>query len=220
MDVIVKKLSTRILLLIGAVCLCLVALSSLYYKSPTFAPSAVWHGANMSVRTALANASNETPRDYSEGSVKHLKKQIQQGEFEYKAISTPSLSNAGLTDIEIKIQIATHQAQQAQLKQDLGRLKQTNQQLLNSKKVLDGLNQEFSVLAAYQQSQLAQKQAALDAVDTETDAPTPEQVDALMAQQTQRAPSAVANPIPQEVLNNIQQSTGISPDQINELMNK
>jgi archaellum component FlaC len=122
------------------------------------------------------------------------------------------------TDFQIKNQIAANQARNTQLERDLGRLEQVNQQLLNSKSTLDALNQDYSNVMAYSEakaSHLAQLQAALE---NDSDLPTEEDAQALISDRG-RSRKTVQS-IPQSVLDNVEQSTGISSQEINKLMNQ
>ena len=186
-----------------------LSISSYHYRSFELNPVAVWHGANMTVRSLLAGSQNSSmPVDSA--LIARVSEQLAKGQLNY-AIQAP-LTQITQMDFDIKNQIAANQTRQVELKKKVGRLERTNQQRLNSQSILGGLSQHNSATVAYNTEQAARR-AVLGA-----DVPTEEEVQALIANQRQSTISG--NAIPQRVLNNVQKTTGISPDEIKELMNR
>lgn len=217
---ITKVNMKRAALVIGVIYLALFGLSSLYYKTSIIDPVAVWHGANLSVLSLTSSDDSKwADLNYDKELLERVNQSTKHDLSGYKLISTDTLMNSRVSDIEIKNQIAANQARQAQLEKDTDRLNKANAQLLNSKKVLDDLNQDFSSTTVYQQSEQARKNAIENALEEGRTLPSKADAKDLMAQ-SGLSRNRTNSGIPKKVLKNVQQTTGISPEEINELMNQ
>ena len=84
---------------------------------------------------------------------------------------------------------------------------------------MESLNQDFTSLVAYQQAQLARNSEIQSALESDVEVPSEEDAQELISKGSRSRVKADSG-IPESVLTNVQQSTGISPEEINELMNK
>jgi hypothetical protein len=213
----VVKWCVRGLIIWGVILAAAVLLSSYYYRSFELNPTAVWHGANMGARTLLSNAStNERLIDAE--LISSVSKKLEKNQFDSSLKEPTDTTEISKMDHEIRNQIAANQARDRQLQQDLGRLEQVNQQLLNSKSTLNALNQDYSAIVAHNEIEAARRAEIQAALEDNADVPSEEDAQALISNRGRSAKAS--NPIPQTVLNNVQRTTGISPDEINELMNQ
>jgi hypothetical protein len=220
MEINLKKNAKWVALVVGALYLALFTLSSFYYKVPVLHPVGIWHGAQLSVVSLMSDGeSSWAELEYDKEEFERITESAETDLSAYKKISLGDLSNSRIMDIEVKNQIAANQARQNQLKRDTDRLKEANEQLLNSKKTLEGLNQDFSTVAAYQQSESTRQQMIQDALSDERDLPSEADAKALLTQ-SGKSNNRAGTGIPEKVLTNVQQTTGISPEEINELMNQ
>jgi hypothetical protein len=119
----------------------------------------------------------------------------------------------------LKNKIATSKSVQIRLSDDLSRMNEANKERANSEKILGESNQNYSSTIAYQQAGSARARAIQDALNSDREAPSEKDVSS-MVEQRKNSPNIATTGIPTKVLNNVQQSTGISPEEINELMNK
>ena len=208
----IKRLALAIFILILGV----FALSTFYYKSLVLEPSAVLRGANMSVRSVFAKEEGRVLPNLA--SIKQISERIESGDLVQQAGSFEQLSSNVYNEHQLKNQLASNKARQQQLESDLSRLRAVNEQLLNSKATLDALDQDFSNVAVYQQAELARQQALQEALESDAQVPTEAEAAKLLSQRGRSSSKLVAG-IPEKVLNNVQQTTGISPEEINEIMN-
>ena len=220
MDINIKKNSKWLIVLFGVPLLVLFALSFFHYKTMFFSPVTVWHGANMSVHSMFSDGDSSGYNIiYNKELAESVAAVVERDADSYKATHLDTSSSTLPSDLDLRNQIATSKVLQGQLASDLGRLEKANKELLNSKSALDGMNQDFSSKAAYQQSALARHDAIENALETDREMPSEAEVNELITQLS-KPRSGSNHGIPEKVLNNVQQSTGISPEEINELMNK
>lgn len=201
---------------LGLILCAVVGLSSFHYKTVVLDPVTVWHGVNLGVRSLLSGQSDATVA-YDKELLDRLsaENEAEISTIKYQEVATPKL---GMSHNEVKNLVAENQARNEQLRRDMDRLNKTNEQLLNSKSTLDSLNQDFSNVAAYQQQELARRQAIEEATAQNSETPTEADANALMAERKTKAQTVTG--IPQKVLTNVQTTTGISPEEINKLMNQ
>lgn len=220
-DVSLKKKIINFVSSLAVIYLALVAILSFYYKSLLVSPTDVWQGARTTVN-AIGGSGNSLliERDFVAESAKYIKDtQLN--------LSEDMLSKLEHTDeltfqiMETQAQLATFQERNAEFKESVNQLQQVNQQLGQSELILNSLNQDKTSAATYGQVQAVRRaeiQAALDEVgqaqegEGQQDIPT---FDSLAS--SQEKPDQYAQKIPQEVLNNVERTSGITADEINKL---
>jgi len=202
--------------LAAVVLVLMYTLSTLHYRTLVLNPVWAWHGANLSVRSILGitNKNDDLPANMA--AIKRVAEKIKTGELSYQNISTVTKQER---DSELEERVANNQQRIAQLKADQQALQTTKERLLDAKRNTNSLNQDLISIAAYEQDQRAQQQAADNAIAQTDEPPTQEEVNALLAKrgQTNQTGRSV---VPVEVLNNVQRTTGISADEVNELLNR
>ena len=201
-------------LIIATISVVIVLLiSSYHYRLFELNPVVVWHGVDMEVRSLLADSQKNSVSVDSE-LIARVSEQLAKGQLNYAVQAPSDLSQITQMDFELKNQIAANQTSQAQLKKKIERLERANQQRLNFHSNLGGLSQNNSSIVAYNTEQAVHRAALV----ADFDVPTEAQAQALIANRRQSNISGKA--IPQRVLNNVQKTTGISPNEIKELMNR
>lgn len=188
-------------------------ISSIRYKQIITSPVVAWHGANLAVRSILIDTT-EQESVYDSDFLENLNN----GDYQ-KKLEKVNTSSTKLSRNEMKNLLAANRMRDERLTKDKSRLEKTNQQLLNSKSTLDSLNQDFSNIEMYKQQELARKEAFEEAASYSSEAPTEADARAVMEQRNVTTNQPVKG-IPQKVLSNVQQTTGISPEEINALMNQ
>lgn len=193
------------------------SLSTYYYRSPEINPVSVWHGANMSVRSLFSGA-GESGLPIDSELMARVSDGIDEGRYRYpEPIASNTVVNT-ITDFELKNQIAANEERNEHLKKHVNRLDEVNQQLLNSKSTLEALNQNYSAVSVYGEAEADRRVKIQAALESELKLASEEDAQALVSAKTRSRQSTQS--IPEAVLNNVQKTTGISADEINELMNQ
>jgi len=206
----------RMAFVLGGLLIAVYALSTMHYKTLVLNPIWAWHGANLSVRTMLGvtNANPDLPFDTN--AIKRVSDKIKNGELSYQNIA---LSNKVDRNTELEQRVAENQQRLHQLKESKQALQATKNRLQDAKRNADSLNQNLAAVTAHEQDIATQQQAAENAVSQTDKAPTQEQVNALLAKRGQTN-QAGRSTVPVVVLENVQKTTGISADEVNELLNR
>jgi len=118
---------------------------------------------------------------------------------------------------EMKALIAEVETRQLRAQASIDRLEELDVNLLKTQTRLNSLKQDFSVIAANQGQEALALESFNGAAQEGGELPTKEDADALVAQYNRGATQRQTG-VPQSVLSNIQNSTGISPEEINQLL--
>jgi len=159
--------------LAAVVLVLMYTLSTLHYRTLVLNPVWAWHGANLSVRSILGitNKNDDLPANMT--AIKRVAEKIKTGELSYQNISTVTKQER---DSELEERVANNQQRIAQLKADQQALQTTKERLLDAKRNTNSLNQDLISIAAYEQDQRAQQQAADNAIAQTDEPPTQEEV--------------------------------------------
>jgi hypothetical protein len=195
----------------------ILALSFYHYRSFEANPLTVWHGANMGARSLLLTGGKRQSQ-VDVGHVLQARERLTQRPLDHLVPKPTQHSHTDTKDTGVKNQIASIQSQELQRQQKVAKLQQVKQQFLNTKLTLATLNRGGSV-GVYKQVEAARRAHIQAASNTNIEVPSEGDAKALVLNRG-RTSNKVAGTIPQTVLDNIQQTTGISPDEISELMNR
>jgi len=218
---IIRQQTVKRSLAVSAVLIALMfALSSFYYKSLVFEPAAVWHGANLGARSLFSGDEQARSQPNIDTKlIKRVNESIENGDFDYQTLSLSHFDGISTLETDVQKLIEQNQSRDADLQQNKNRLKQINEQLLNTQSIVDGLDTDFPTLLAYQQAELNLDQVSEQALSTDLDVPSESDAKALLSK-SNRSKNNSSSKVPERVLNNVQNTTGISPEEINELMNR
>jgi hypothetical protein len=217
----INKWHVRGLVFAAIAILGMLVLSGYHYRSFETNPLTVWHGANMGVRSLLLTGGKR--QSQVQFDIGHIRERLKQRPLDQLALKPTQHNHIDIKDTatkvtDVKNQIASIHSQDRQRQQKVAKLQQAKQQLLNTKLTLDTLNLSGSV-GVYKQVEAARRAHIQAASNTNIEVPSEEDAKTLVLNRG-RSSNKLAGTIPQTVLDNIQQTTGISPDEISELMNR
>lgn len=217
MDVKIKSNFKFFGLFTVAIFVVILCLSTLHYRSIVTSPAAIWHGASMGARSLFSGSTDSTQR-LNKQTIAVVNKQIDEGELPRVSIVSGNQVQTTEVDAQMQNQRAANRARETQLKDDKERLEHVKQQVLSSQSALSSLNQNYADLAVYSEMESAHRASIEESIETDSDVPNEESIQELLSSKSRRI--TTDSVIPSAVLDNIQKTTGISPEEINELMNK
>ncbi|MEM7360912.1 MAG: hypothetical protein AAF431_17610 [Pseudomonadota bacterium] len=194
-----------------------VVLSSYYYRSLELNPQAVWHGANMGARSLFSDTpKSEPPVDVE--LVSRVGEKLLNDPDSYLQLKPINSARDLNAHLEIKNQIAVNEARERQFNQNLEKLEKARPLVLSTKSTQESLPQDYSAVEAHSAIEAARRADIEAALEMDQDVPTEEDAQALISNRSRN--TSARNPIPQTVLDNVQRTTGITAEEINELLNK
>lgn len=205
--------------------LAIYALSWQHYKIVPSNPADAWNGANMRI-ASLTYSGESSAKSAGFKQALALNRELldrieQQADSDSGLISERTMHEAFpiAEQHAIQNQMAALEIQQERLSKDIDNLSDANTQLLEGQAILNNLDNDFAELAAFQQAEQERSDYFESLLQDSEDVPTEEDASALIAQHRGTQPQEVKG-IPKKVLNNVQHTTGISPDEINDLLNQ
>lgn len=214
MDIKFRKKVFPFIFFIVILYLAVAGVLSVYYKSVLIKPGELYQGARVSINSVSSLWGDNKPRLNTE----HLKfvapTEVEASEDLVASLEQTDEFSQQLH--EIQEQLASLRDTKNQLKESVDQLEQIDQQLNQRELMLNGLNQTYSNVLAHKQVQAMQREQIAVGEDRDIGEITL----ADTATKTQIEQDEYAQKIPQNVLDNIQRTTGVSPEEINELFNR
>lgn len=210
-----RSLAVAIFVL-GILCFAVMAgLSWSHYKTPIYHPVVMWHGANLKLLTTF---SKEKPKEMTSLTFITPPEQllaVAPGDKIDAAIAT----ELTIDSRQMSRLIKGVESRQRKFHADMDKLKQSNNELQNTKLTVSNLKQDFTTQANYQSAQLSRQDSIESLAYNVEDVPTDEQASLLVAERDLTV-TQNRQRVPDSVLINVQNTTGISPQEINQLLNQ
>ncbi|MFQ3246122.1 MAG: hypothetical protein ACI9SP_002773 [Arenicella sp.] len=221
-NIIKNKWIKRGMIACALFCLVLVTVSSLYYKQLVLNPITAWHGFNIAVvssQTPSSVSGDQTNLGLPKDLANILTPTNENLLASYERVQIVLPSDIHKQKLELMNSIAASESILSALENDKATLDQINGDIQNSGQILESLNQDFASIAAQHKEQLEHSHSLeSEATDPES-IPNEEQVRQLLTRRGVQTRSSEQR-IPKAVLTNIENTTGISSDEINQLMNQ